>query len=637
MWSMRDRPWNVWRAKRSRRKALATETNPDDRRIVSTPGDVQGGNIAELFLDAIAQFKKPDALKYKSAGAWHDISHADLWETVRNLALGLEELGAQPGDRVAILSENRPEWLMSDFACVLRGAISVPLYPVLPADQIEYMLQDCEAAVIFVSTAEQLDKMRELKPGAPTLEHVVTFDDLPSDEAWIHTFREVVEIGKKRAPGQDDEELRQRAIDTDPHEVLTILYTSGTTGRPKGVMLTHNNLVTNVRAALQSIDLGPDDVSLSVLPLSHIFERMVGQYTMYAAGVSIAYAESFESVGENYLEVRPTIMSMVPRGYEKFFSRVDQAAREGGPTKQRILRWAIGVGGRWIDRKLAGRKVGAALALQHAIADRLVFSKLRARTGGRMRLFISGSAPLNPEIARFFLSAGLVILEAYGLTETSPGITLNRPGEIKIGSVGRPLPGVEVKIAEDGEILTRGPHVMKGYYKDPEATAAAIDREGWFHTGDIGKLDEDGHLSITDRKKDLIVTAGGKNIAPQPIENRVAYSPYVSQVVMLGDRRRFPILVVAPDFDALESWASAEGIEFADHQQLVGDPRVLEFMEREVLVGLADLAQFERPKRIALLPRELSIDMGEITPSLKIKRRVIEQKYAEIIEPLYEE
>ncbi|HSG81157.1 MAG TPA: long-chain fatty acid--CoA ligase [Gemmatimonadota bacterium] len=612
-------------------------SEPTELRIAGKLLDSPGGNLAQMFLEAVERYHKPDALRRKVSGAWRSISHAEVYADVKNLALGLKALGIAAGDRIAILSENRPEWLISDFACVMAQTVSVPLYPVLPAEQIAYMLQDSEARAVLVSTAEQLAKVRELRGRVPSLEQVILFDSLPAGQSGTHSFAEVLALGEARAAGTSDEEYRSPALATAPDDMLTILYTSGTTGRPKGVMLTHNNLYSNVRAALESIDIGPHDVSLSVLPLSHVFERMVGHYTMFGGGATIAYAESFEAVGSNFVEVRPTLMSLVPRGYEKIYSQVEAVAREGGATKQKLLRWSIDVGSRWVNTKLAGEKPAAWLALQRAVADRLVFSKLRARTGGRMRLFISGGAPLNPDLARFFLSAGLTIIEGYGLTETSPVIALNRPDRIRIGTVGQPLSGVEVAIATDGEILTRGPHVMKGYYKDPEATAAAIDRDGWFHTGDIGELDREGYLSITDRKKDLIVTAGGKNIAPQPIENRVANNPYVSQVVMIGDRRRFPILIIAPEFSALESWARAQGITFESREQLVRDPQVVDFMEREILAGLADLARYERPKKIALLPRELSIDMGEITPTLKVRRRVIEQKYSELIDPLYKE
>ncbi len=601
------------------------------------PVAVPEGNVAELFLNAVDTHDKTVALKFKRDGVWHDISHRQVYDDVKRVALGLGALGIGAGDRVAILSENRPEWLLSDFACVMASATSVPLYPVLPVDQICYMLRDSEAKVVFVSSEEQLAKVRAVKSDVPSLEHIITFDRVPASAAEVRSFDDLLRLGGERAAEQDDDEYRARALETDPHDVLTILYTSGTTGHPKGVMLTHNNLATNVRTSLQVLGIGADDVSLSVLPLSHVFERMAGHYTIFAAGATICYAESFDAVGSNLVEVRPTVMSMVPRGYEKIYARVEEVARRGGPAKQRLLDWAIDVGSRHLDRRLEKRRVGLWLALQYGVVDRLVFSKLRAQTGGRIRFFFSGGAPLSPVIAHFFLSAGLTILEGYGLTETSPVISFNALESNKLGTVGRPIPGVEVAIAEDGEILTRGPHVMKGYFKMPEATAAAIDPDGWFHTGDIGELDDEGYLKITDRKKDLIVTAGGKNIAPQPIENRVKTNPYVNQVVMLGDRRKFPILVIVPEFAALESWARGQGVEWESREALVRDPRTVEFMEGEVLGTLADLARYERPKRVALLPRELSIDAGEITPTLKVRRRIIEEKYAEFIEPLYAE
>jgi long-chain acyl-CoA synthetase len=595
------------------------------------------GNIAQLFLGAIDRYGKPDALKYKKAGAWHNISHRKLYEDVKRAALGLQALGIAAGERVAILSENRPEWLLSDFACVMNRTVSVPLYPVLPADQIAYMLRDSEARAIFVSTEEQLDKIRKVRAQVPSLEHVIAYEEALVGEPDVLWWQGLLRLGASSETGRLDNEYRAEALATDPHDILTILYTSGTTGRPKGVMLTHNNLNSNVRACLQVLDLGPEDVSVSVLPLSHVFERMAGHYTLFSIGVTICYAESFQAAFQNMLEVKPTVLPMVPRGYEKIYARVEETARAGGAAKQGVLRWAIRVGGKRLDRRMAGKRVGPWLAAQYAVADRLVFSKLRGATGGCIRLFFSGAAPLNPHLARFFLSAGLTIIEGYGLTETSPVITLNRPGRIKLGTVGEPIPGVEVAIAEDREILTRGPHVMKGYYKNPEATAAAIDAEGWFHTGDIGELDEQGFLSITDRKKDLIVTPGGKNIAPQPIENRVESNPYVSQVVMIGDRRRFPVLLIVPDFEAVESWARAQHIEFASREALVGDERVIGFVEREILNSLSEFARFEQPKKIALLPHEFTIGSGEMTPTLKVKRRVIETKYKEIIDSLYAE
>jgi long-chain acyl-CoA synthetase len=613
------------------------DTSSPTLRIVGAPADGPPGNVAQLVLEAVDTHRKPNALRYKDAGTWHDISHQQIFDEVKRVALGLAALGVEPGARVAILSENRPEWLLTDFGCVMSRAISVPLYPSLPVDQICYMLRDSEATVVFVSTEEQLAKVRGAKAEAPSLEHIIVYDEAVGRTAGVRTFSQLLELGGERVGELPDDEYRALALETDPHDTLTILYTSGTTGQPKGVMLTHNNLFFNVRSTLQVLAIDSADTSLSTLPLCHVFERMAGNYTMFSAGATICYAESFATVGANLREIRPTLMTMVPRFYERTLAQVEEEARKGGTAHQSIFGWAIDVAGRRLDRKLEGKRVGPLLAVQYGIADRLVFSKLRKGVGGRIRFFVSGGAPLSPALARFFLSAGLPIVEGYGLTETSPVIALNRLEGIRPGTVGQPIPGVEAAIAEDGEVLTRGPHVMKGYYKMPEATAAAIDPDGWFYTGDIGELSDDGYLKITDRKKDLIVTAGGKNIAPQPIEGRAKSNPYVSQVVMLGDRRRFPILVVVPDFGALEAWTGSQGLEFDSREALVRDQRVIDFMESELLGSLADLARFERPKKIALLPREFSIDAGEITPTLKVRRRIIEEKYWELIEPLYAE
>jgi long-chain acyl-CoA synthetase len=609
-----------------------------DIKIVSSLGEptrITEGNIAELFVEAVEGHRKAEALKSKHEGVWQPLSHEQVYEDVKRAALGLEALGLAPGDRVAILSENRPEWLVSDFGCVMSRIVTVPFYPILPADQIKYMLEDSEVRAVFVSSSEQREKVRQLVKGVPSLEHIIVYDDVSEMRAGEIRFRELLELGDAKLAAVDDREYRARALATSPHDLLTVLYTSGTTGRPKGVMLTHYNLVSNVRAALQVLKITPEDVSLSALPLSHIFERMAGHYVMFSGGATICYAEGFGRLGQYFAEVRPTVMTLVPRVYEKLVSQVEQAARAGGANRERVLRWAVNVGGKRVDRMLEGRRVGPFLGLQSRLADRLVFAKLRHSLGGRVRLFVSGGAPLNPETGRFFLAAGLTLLEGYGLTETSPVISLNNFGDVKLGTVGRPLPGVEIAIADDGEILTRGPHVMKGYFKMPRETEAAMTADGWFRTGDIGKLGEDGRLSITDRKKDIIVTAGGKNIAPQPIENLVKNNKYVNQAVMIGDRRKYPVLLVVPDFDVLEKWASDQQIAFGSHEDLVREPRVAEFVEREILRSLSSLARFERPKRVALLPRELSLDSGEITATLKLKRRAIETIHCDLIERLY--
>lgn len=612
-----------------------SERNTSLKRTAGERADTPRGNLAQLFLDAVDSHGKPDALKHKKAGAWHAIPHKQVYDDVKRAALGLETLGLGTGDRVVILSWNRPEWLVADFACVMSRTISVPLYPVLLAEQIEYMVANSEARAAFVSDEDQLEKLQKVRGAAPGLKHIITFMEDPPAEAGVISLRDLLRKGEERASRLTDEEYRSRALAADPDDILTILYTSGTTGQPKGVMLTHNNLYSNVKAVLQSFDINVEDVSLSVLPLSHILERMAGHYVMFSAGVTICYAEEFAVVAQNILEVRPTVMTMVPRGYEKIYARVREVAREGG--KERILDWAIGVGGKHLERRLSGKPVGPWLGLQYLVADRLVFAKLRKQVGGRIRFFVSGGAPLSPELARFFNGAGLKVLEGYGLTETSPVIAFNTPEEMKLGTVGKPIPGVEVGIAEDGEILTRGPHVMKGYYDNPEETDKVIEVDGWFHTGDIGELDDEGYLTITDRKKDLIVTAGGKNIAPQPIENRAKNHPLVSQAVMIGDRRRFAALLIEPDFDALEKWARKRGIEFEDRESLCRSPEVVELLEDQILGEMDDLARYERPKKIALIPKELTVENGEITPTLKVKRRVIEEKFSDIIEDIYRE
>ena len=510
------------------------------------------GTLNKLFFDAAEKFKKPDALQFKKDGAYRPISHSEVLDRVRHVARGLSSLGVRRGDRVAILSENRPEWAIADFACLTAGMTDVPIYPTLPSDQIAYILKDSGAAAIFVSNKAQAEKIREVRAQLPALKSVIGFDETPG-----MTNMSIVELEKRGTPGENRETIatyREDALLVKPDDLATIIYTSGTTGEPKGVMLTHDNIYSNVEGARKAIPFEGEDTALSFLPLSHIFERMGGHYLMWATGTSIAYAESIDTVPVNMQEVRPTIVLSVPRLYEKMYARVLESALTGGFLKKKIFFWARGVADRWANDKLAGKTPAGLLASQYSIAQKLVFSKLKARTGARLRYFVSGGAPLAPEINKFFYAAGLEILEGYGLTETSPVIAVNTPANFRIGTVGKPIDGVEVKIASDGEILTRGPHVMKGYYNKPDATREAIDPDGWFHTGDIGEL-RDGFLAITDRKKDIIVTAGGKNIAPQPIENKVKTNKYVSQAVMIGDKRKFPIMLIVPNWDSLEKWA----------------------------------------------------------------------------------
>ena len=608
-------------------------SEPSNAEIASGGAPPAPGTLNQLFFDAVKRYDKPDALRYKSGGVFKPISHREVLERVRNVARGLRLSGVRPGDRVAILSENRPEWAIADYACLTAGLTDVPLYPTLPADQIAYILRDSGAVAVFVSNAEQAAKVASVRSEVPALRSVICFSDKAPPGA--STFADLETLGAKGETSEDITAFRRDADAVQPGDLATLIYTSGTTGPPKGVMLTHDNIHSNVAGTRDKIPFAGQDVSLSFLPLSHIFQRM-GDYMMFATGTSIAYAENFDAVPGNLQEVRPTIVLSVPRLYEKMYARVLQNAVSSGAVKRRIFFWARKVAQRRADLLLAGRRPGRLLERQYAIAQKLVFSKLKERTGGRLRYFVSGGAPLAPEINKFFYSAGLTILEGYGLTETSPVIAVNTPDAFRIGTVGKPIAGVEVKIAADGEILSRGPHIMKGYYNNPVATAEAIDSDGWFHTGDIGEL-KDGFLAITDRKKDIIVTAGGKNIAPQPIENQVKTNKFVSQAVMIGDKRKFPSLLIVPNFEQLEAWAKRDNLLWTDRSQLIAMPVVQAKMNEEVMSELEGLAHFEAPKKVALLEHDFSIENGEMTPTQKVKRRVVDKHYKSLIDSLYDD
>jgi long-chain acyl-CoA synthetase len=598
------------------------------RRYASNPADLPRETLVNLFFAAIEQYQKADALRYRAEEGWRSISHAEVLERVRRLSLLLESIGIVRGDRVAILSENRLEWAIADFACLCSGVIDVAVYATLPAAQVQYILEDSGARAIFVSGADQLAKIREIRGSLPQLETVISFDQV--DGAEHLSLEEAYARGHEIETKGGGNGFKQRATAAQPDDVATLLYTSGTTGQPKGVMLTHNNIASNTIAASLLLKPGTDDVVLSFLPISHIFERMV-DYWLFFSGATLAYEGSLDRVAKSLAEVQPTVAAGAPRVYEKFYARILSAKG----IKRKLVFWARRIGLQWAEIRLAGREPPLAVRMQHALADRLVFRKVRQALGGRIKYFISGSAPLSPEIASFFYAAGVTILEGYGLTETSPVTNVNLPGGMRIGTVGPPIPGTEIAIAEDGEILVRGPQVMKGYYNRPEATAQVIDADGWFHTGDIGEIDQDGYLRITDRKKDLIVTAGGKNIAPQPIENLVKLSRFVSEAVMVGDRKPYPVVLVVPNFETLEAWARTQGIPTDDRAALIADPRVHARVEEDVMRKLSALARFEQPKKIALLPREFSIERGELTPSMKVKRKIVQEHYADVLESLY--
>jgi len=588
--------------------------------------------LAQMLLHTIQSYPKPDFMLFKKEGRYVPISTQEFGDGVKAFCLGLRELGFGPGDKGIILSENRPAWVTADFAFLCLGGISVPIYTSLVPDQIKYIIDDSDAKVVVCSNEEQWRKIEAIKPSLTKVKHFIIFSDQPP--AGVLSLRQVMEMGEKA--DRADAGLFQNLVGrVRPDNEASIIYTSGTTGVPKGVILTHANFLSNIRTVSDIIEFSAKDTVLSFLPLSHVLERMV-TFTYLYKGCSIAYAESVETVAQNLLEVRPHIMVSVPRVFEKIYAKVMENVLAGSGLKKKIFFWALKTGKEFSRRKLAGEKIAGSLQFKRNLAHKLVFSKVIDKTGGRVRFFVSGGAPLSGDIAEFFHALGLIILEGYGLTETSPVIAVNTFEHLKFGSVGHVIPGVEVKIAADGEILTRGPNVMKGYYKKPQETQEAFDGD-WFRTGDIGVVDEQSFLVITDRKKDLIVTAGGKNVAPQPIENMLKINPYVSSAVVIGDRRRFISALIVPNFEKLEAYANSNRIAFQDRQGLVANERVVQFMMAEVDGATPGLASYEKIKKIVLLSRDFEIEQGEITPTLKVKRNIIEKKYKGVIDALYAE
>jgi len=581
--------------------------------------------LSELF-QATVRHDKPDCLQHKVDGRYVPISTAELATRVKRLAKALELAGIRPGDRVAQMSENGPHWPAVDFAALALGAAHVPIYPTLLPEGAAYIARDSGSRVLFVQGQERLDGLLAVRSQMPTVERIVAIGADSADPSV-----ETLEQFMTRGEGVSDQEFDSWLGRATPDTLATLIYTSGTTGNPKGVMLTHGNLTSNVLASSTALDLQPTWTALSFLPLAHSFERTI-DYIFFFLGISIAYAESVQTVAQNLQEVRPHVFVSVPRVYEKVMARVYENASAAGGLKAAIFRWAVGVGRANIEDRLTEKAPG----LQLRIADKLVFSKIRERLGGRFCMAASGGAPLGRDVAEFFWGAGIRIFEGYGLTETSPVLCVNRPRRAKLGTVGQAIEGVEIRIAEDGEILARGPNIMKGYFGNPQATAEVIDAEGWFHTGDIGQLDDDGYLSITDRKKELIVNAYGKNIAPAPIENALKASRWISQAVVIGDRRQFLAALVVPDFEALGSWAQAQGIA-SEGGDLLADPKVRELYAAELAAVNAELARYEQIRSWDLLPAEFTLESGELTPTMKVKRRVVNQKYKDVIDRLYAE
>ncbi|MFN0121966.1 MAG: AMP-dependent synthetase/ligase [Blastocatellia bacterium] len=600
------------------------------------PADNTIQTLIDLY-DAATARDSAGLLNHKRDGRWQGLSAFDVVARTRELALGLQALGVIPGARVGLLSENRPEWSLADLAILNCAAINVPVHTTQAPAQVEYILHDAGVTTLFVSGQAQYDRLRENLRAVPALGTIVTFDDIVADDPRVISLDNLLRRGCAHDAAHPDRyEQTRRAV--RPEHLATLIYTSGTTGQPKGVMLTHRNLVTGVLTTQGLLGLREGHAALSFLPLSHIFER-AGFYLYLHARCAIYYAESVEAVAQNLAEVRPHYMTSVPRLFEKIHARMlEQAARDGA-LKSMIVRHALSVAAQWAALDNAGQPIPTGLKLRHAIADRLVYAKLRARVGGNIKYFISGGAPLALELARIFYGAGLPILQGYGLTESAPVITANMPNANRLGSVGRVIPGVSIRLEPDGEILCHGPNVMAGYYNQPEATAEALvlDDNGqiWLRTGDIGQLDADGYLYITDRKKDLIKTSLGKYIAPQPIENAIKRSRFVNQVVVIGDQRKFPVALIVPHMDALTAWAATSQISSLNTAQLLTHPRVITLLEQEVDQCTPDLAHYEKIKAVALLENEMTIENGELTPTLKVKRRVVMDKYRTLIDQLY--
>ncbi len=571
----------------------------------------------------------------KQGGVYQPMSWQRAFDDVVALSAFLLHCRVNAGDRVLILSENRPEWAIADIAIQSIGAWTVPIYPSLTESDLRVICRDCEPAVGIVSNADQATKLVAVSRQITSIRTIIVMDGTQSGPIIVVPWADAVGKGRRLAP-RFKQLLERRQAQIRPEQTATLIYTSGTTGEPKGVMLSHRNFLSNVEACLEVIPVTRNDLHLSFLPLSHVFERMAGWYLMFSVGASVAYAESMDTVPQNMLEVRPTIMLGVPRFFEKLYARVQEGLRQAAPLKRRLVDWAIRIGQASGSLVAAGERLPPGLALQRAIADRLVFQKFNARLGGRLRFFVSGSAALSKHIGEFFYCVGMTILEGYGLTETSPVITVNRLDAPCFGSVGSAVPGVEVAIAEDGEILTKGPHVMQGYYKRPEATAAAI-VDGWFHTGDIGHCNAAGNLFITDRKKDLIKTAGGKFVAPQKLEMLFASDPYVSQVFVYGEKRPYCVALIVPNREQLRRYAQEQEITAGSFPELLTDRRVLEFYWSRIQEQQKQLASFEQVKKIALVDQEFTQAAGELTPTLKVKRGAVAQRYGALLESLYQD
>lgn len=591
--------------------------------------------LVEMFSTVARKYPKPDTLNYKRDGQWRKVSSDEMLAQARAIALGLHSLGIERGERAALLSDNCVEWTLSDAGCQFAGVIDVPIYSTLTPAQVAYILKDSGARVLFIQSREKFDQLQPVLGECTALEHIIFFEERDVAASDGLTLRQLEESGRALQAEQPElSEQLARCVSAD--DLATIIYTSGTTGEPKGVMLTHSNLVSNLIDCGEHFVYYETDTALSVLPLSHVLERLA-MYMYIHNGMRVFYAESMEKLGENFREVNPTIFIGVPRLFEKIYQRIKEKAAAGGKAKAGLLAWSVRTGKAHAQLSLAHKQIPFLLACKYKLASRLVFAKWREGLGGRIRFFIAGGAALPEEIGYIFAGAGLQIIQGYGLTETSPVISGCTLAENRVGTVGKPIRNVEVRIASDGEIETRGPNVMQGYFNKPDATREVFTEDGWFKTGDIGTLDAEGVLRITDRKKELFKTSGGKYIAPQHVEQLIKASRFVNQVVLVGNGRKFPAALIVPDWEQIHAYAALKGIDAQTPAEFCQHPRIIDLFERQIDQHTSELAKYEKVKRVALLKDEFTIDGGELTPTLKVKRRVIDEKYRDVIDRLYQE
>lgn len=593
-------------------------------------------NIPQMFFARAEQYNTRTAFRYKKEGKWVDESWNELKDKVLAIASGLLEIGIKKGDKVNIISQTRAEWVLADIGSLSIGAITAPIYPSNTPEQCAYIINDSEARVIFVENAQQLEKILSIKKEIPNIIKIIVFEPgFKTDDKSVISLDELIRIGKS-ALSKNEQVIKKTIEEIKADDVATFVYTSGTTGPPKGVIQTHKNHIAMVSNLRKVYDHRSGDINLFFLPLAHSFARCIEYFSIYTADGVVAFAESIDKVAQNLVEVRPNIMASVPRIFEKVYQAVLSGA-QASPLKKKIFDWAIGVG-RQVSQLIQKKQpVPLGLRIKRAIAHKLVFSKLHEKLGGRIRFFVSGGAPLSREIAEFFHAAGILILEGYGLTETCPATHINRYDNYKFGTVGQPIPGVEVKLAPDGEIIVRGDNIAKGYYKKPEETREAFTEDGWFKTGDIGEIDSEGFLRITDRKKDLIKTAGGKFVAPQNIENMLKADPFISQAVVIGDQKPYCVVLIAINKEEAEKFAKEKGIQYKDYLDLTRKPEIRERVKQTIDAVNSKLAKFETLKKFEILPKDLTQEDDELTPTLKVKRKNIMKKYKDLIDSMYQE